>query len=807
MIAHSRPVTDDHRPAEQALIAELSRIMARCEHPLAPLLELTVAALGASRRAAGVFQLAQTGGWTAAAVTGAAPRRWRAVEQALRGFGTSLGAVSRHGRSTRTVPDAASWTAAAARPLPDGHGVAVVLEAAGSRVGLLVLPDCAVADWAAIPVSVRTGLAMCLAGGLIRHTARDRAVFTERSERAIRRLFEEGAQARDVAEAGAVVARVAAEAFRTERAGVYVVDDDGMICFAVGVGVATELSDALQASLLGRAAADSPVWQALERHAGPSLVDDAGAADVRPGGFVQTLGFRSYAAIPLLSGNGPLGMVICGDASGRRTWTPRERELAARFALEGALIIDAARLRASEREQLERATHRAFHDGLTGVPNRSLLTVRTEAALATAAVSMTSVAMLLLDLDDFKQVNDTLGHAYGDALLRVVAERLTHSLRPGDTLARLGGDEFAILLPDDAGTEQALAVASRIEALLSDPIDLEGIALNAVASIGIAVFPEHANGATDLIQRADIAMYASKTSGARVTVYHPSHDGATIDRLTLYTELRHAIAGGQLHLVYQPKLELATGEVTGVEALVRWHHPRRGLVPPGDFLPLAESTDLIHPLTEWVLENALAQRSEWAAAGITVDLAVNVSVRNLLDATVMGRLARLIRRFGASRDLLLEITETAVMSDPLQAADALTAVRALGVRISMDDFGAGYSSLAQLKRLPFDELKIDRMLVRDCATSEVDAALVETIVGLGRRLGLSVVAEGIETAAALRTVQTMGCDHGQGFFIDRPLPAAEVPAAVTRHARPAPAGGASARHCSTEPTVPLLPTC
>jgi diguanylate cyclase (GGDEF)-like protein len=661
------------------------------------------------------------------------------------------------------------------QPIDDGRSLIVRLYGGGHLVGALLLLGCTPGQWEALDPLVSSALVMGLANGMSRQRARAEAAAVQRSARAIRRLFEEGAGARDIEEAGAVLARVAAEAFETERAGMYVVDGDGIISFAVGVGVSQELSDALAKSLVGRVAAQSPVWRALERVAGPDLVDDASAAAIRPGGFVQTLGFVSYAAIPLLSKAGPLGMVICGDASRRRRWTQQERELAGQFALEGTLIVDAARLRQSERAQLAQITHQAFHDGLTGVANRALIMQRMDQALATARPG-TSVALLLLDLDDFKQVNDTLGHRYGDELLGQVASRLARSVRSSDTVARLGGDEFAVLLAGDAGVSEAAMVAAKIQEALAAPIRLSGISLTAVASIGIAVFPAHASSATDLLQRADIAMYSAKRSGGGTAVYDPAHDDSTVDKLTLYTELRRAIDENELRLLYQPKLDLARDEISGVEALVRWQHPRRGLVPPSEFLPVAESTGLIHPLTAWVMRTALQDWARWAAVAPPLDLSVNVSVRNLLDRDLLRYLAGLIAASDAAEHLVLEVTETAVMFDPKESSRALRELRELGVRVSLDDFGTGYSSLTQLRQLPVDELKIDRHVVAGMAGNDLDGALVETIIALAHRLDLSVVAEGIEDADTVRALRALDCDFGQGYFISRPVPADQIAA-------------------------------
>jgi diguanylate cyclase (GGDEF)-like protein len=753
-------------PTESTLIGDLVRVMASSPAPLPGLLEIALSCVEGGASGAAVLRVEPDLKSSSVLATTPDAELDDALLVELRAMVESTADLLAPGVDQ-------GWDEVV--PVQAGQGSAIRLHRAGGvLLGVFVVLGCEPARWATVPYSISAGLAMCLTGAVVRDAARAESLFAERSTRAIRRLFEEGAHARDIGEAGEVLARVAAEAFETERAGMYVVDADGLISFAVGVGIAPELSDALAASLLGKVAAESPVWQALERADGPSLVDDASQSPVRPGGFVQTLEFMSYVAIPLLSKAGPLGMVICGEASKPRIWTEREHKLAKQFALEGALIVDAARLRASERAQLAHITRQAYHDGLTGVPNRNLIMDRLERALTAAAEHDTKVAMLILDLDDFKQVNDTLGHRYGDELLREVAHRLTMSLRGSDTLARLGGDEFAILLSDDVDLEQAKTVAGRVDALLSVPVDLDGISLNAVASIGIALFPDHATTSADLLQRADIAMYAAKASGDGPTIYEPSQDDSTLDKLTLYTDLRHAIASDELMLAFQPKLDLHGNLITGVEALVRWHHPRRGLLQPDDFLPLAESTGLIHSLTAWVFRHALNQWNEWVASGVTLDLSVNISARNLLDRGLMSRLVDMVSTSGAAAHLVLELTETAVMRDPTESANALATMRALGVRISMDDFGTGYSSLAMLGQLPVDELKVDQQLVRDVETNDVNSALIEAVVGVGHRLGLVVVAEGIETAHTLQAVRQLGCDLGQGYFISKPVSAHEV---------------------------------
>ncbi|MGN6609372.1 MAG: putative bifunctional diguanylate cyclase/phosphodiesterase [Jatrophihabitans sp.] len=752
------------RPTEAAVVAALARIMAVSSAPAELLLGLLHEALGDPHGSRSAAVLTPSDGG----------RSWR-VGAATSGFGRDgIEALARQvGPARASVAQPAdvgtSFQGFVAEPVLDGTGSAVRLVASGVQVGVLVIQHCTPEQWAALSPSVAVGLAMCLTGGVVRQTSAEATAAALRSADAFRRLLEEGAHARDVEEAGAVVARAAAEAFQTELAGMYVVDQDtGLISFALGVGVPDELSRALSRSLVGKVAAASPVWQALEAGC-PSLVDDAAGAAIRPGGFVQTLGFVSYAAIPLLSADGPLGMVICGEATTRRRWTQQEHDLARQFAMRGALVIDAARLRASERRQLARITFQAYHDGLTGIANRTLFIDRAEQALGVAARTGARVAMLMLDLDDFKQVNDTLGHGYGDTLLREVASRLSRLVPEADTVARLGGDEFAILMPSSAGPAEALALARTIEAALSDPIDLGGILLNTRASIGIAVSPDDGDDATDLMQRADIAMYASKRAGRGPTRYHCSQHDFTLDKLTLYTELRRAIAEDQLKMVYQPKLDLATGVIVGAEALVRWQHPRRGLIGPNEFLPVAESTDLIGDLTAWVTERALSQLADWHEQGLVIDVAINISARNLLDPALLAHVTRLIARSRLAHHLVLEITETAVMLDPAASADALSRFRELGVRVSLDDFGAGHSSLTQLAQLPADEIKIDRMLVHDVEREPLHAALVGSVADLGHRLGLTVVAEGIETAETLQAVRQLGCDIAQGYVISRPV--------------------------------------
>jgi diguanylate cyclase (GGDEF)-like protein len=382
---------------------------------------------------------------------------------------------------------------------------------------------------------------------------------------------------------------------------------------------------------------------------------------------------------------------------------------------------------------------------------------------------------MLMDLDQFKEVNDALGHDHGDRLLVETARRLQRVLREADTVARLGGDEFAVLLTRDADPDAALATAGRIRRSLEQPFQISGITLQTNGSIGVAVFPDHADDAETLAQRADVAMYAAKRSGGGVALYSPDHDQSSVRRLAILGELRAAIRSGQLVLHYQPKLDLRTGELAGCEALVRWQHPEFGLIPPGEFIELAEVSGVIQPLTRWVLETAVDQVAAWRAAGLELGVAVNLSVRNLYDNDlVVWTDGLLIDRGVNPAQLTLEITESELMSDPILAMEVLGKLKALGIATSIDDFGTGYSSLSYLKSLPIDELKIDRSFVGTMTRDDSDLTIVRSTIDLSHNLGLGVVAEGVEDEATMRQLADLGCDRMQGYHLSRPIPGDEL---------------------------------
>ena len=441
----------------------------------------------------------------------------------------------------------------------------------------------------------------------------------------------------------------------------------------------------------------------------------------------------------------------------------------------------------SERKQLERAlTRQAFTDQLTGLPNRALLRDRAQQALRLAGRQGVTAALLLLDLDRFKEVNDTLGHHRGDLLLQQVAERLHGSLRGSDTVARLGGDEFAVLLPQIAGVHEATVVADKLSAAIEAPFAVDGLSLDVDVSIGVAVYPDHASDPNELLQRADVAMYAAKATHASYTIYDPSLDQHNPRRLGLLGQLRRALAAGELVVHYQPRADVRSGRILGLEALVRWQHPEHGLLGPGEFVPLAETTGLIRPLTAHVMDAALRQCRAWQDAGRELSVAVNLSTRCLLDLTLPDQITALLEDTGvAPQRLVLEITESAIMTDPTRALEILNRLHVLGVQLAIDDFGTGYSSMAYLKSLPVDELKVDRSFVKHLRDNQSDAVIVRSTVDLGHNLGLRVVAEGVEDQATWQELATLGCDSVQGYYLARPMPAAELVAWLATQPQPA----------------------
>ncbi len=423
----------------------------------------------------------------------------------------------------------------------------------------------------------------------------------------------------------------------------------------------------------------------------------------------------------------------------------------------------------------------ALHDQLTGLPNRTLLGDRMQQALFQCHRDETQLALLVLDLDRFKEINDTLGHALGDKLLLELGQRILDLLRQSDSVARLGSDEFAVLLPD-SDEQAAMQVAAKIEHALEQPMPVDGHRLYLSASIGIALYPQHADDTQGLSQRAEVAMNVAKSEHRGTVVYDHNYDHHSLRRLSLANDLRHMIDDQHLELYYQPQLTVEDERLVGVEALLRWNHPSNGLISPDEFIPVAERTGLIRPLGSWVLNRAMAQYRYWRDNGIDCGrMAVNLSVFNLQDPGLIPQLEGLLEKWAMPAELLeLEITESAMMADPALALKTLEQIHELGITLSVDDFGTGFSSLAYLKQLPVDKLKIDKSFVLNMADDVDDATIVRSTVELAHNLGLKVVAEGVEDTHSLGMLRELSCDLAQGFYLGRPLSVEELEPRLAR---------------------------
>jgi diguanylate cyclase (GGDEF)-like protein len=422
----------------------------------------------------------------------------------------------------------------------------------------------------------------------------------------------------------------------------------------------------------------------------------------------------------------------------------------------------------AEREQ--RLVHQAEHDSLTGLPNRRVALLSLEDAIRKGA----PFAVMALDLNRFKEINDSLGHGVGDQVLGVVARRLDSSTKDRDLAARLGADEFLLLLAG-VSTAQAIKVAHRIRDRIAQTVELDDLHLNVEARIGIALFPEHGNNAETLMRRADIAMYDAKQAGHQVAVYQAGWDERHLRRLSLARDLKEALGGDGLHLLYQPKAALRDRERIGAEALIRWHHPTLGPLRPDEFIAIAENAGHINRLTRWVLKTAVAQLQQWHREHLMVQLSVNISAQDLLDEDLPGYIATLLANAEVEpQALCLEITESSVMKDEQQGHAMLSRLKGIGLRLAVDDFGTGYSSLSQLKRMPVDELKIDKSFVLNLDLSDDDAVIVHSTIELGHNMGLEVVAEGVETREAVMLLESFGCDLIQGFLLGKPMAATEL---------------------------------
>jgi diguanylate cyclase (GGDEF)-like protein len=489
--------------------------------------------------------------------------------------------------------------------------------------------------------------------------------------------------------------------------------------------------------------------------------------------------FRAYA--PFRLEDGSVGVLVVDQDYGPIAAAARRAAITVAVVLEGVLLalwlclfpIMRSVTRRMNR-QLDTIAHQALHDDLTGLANRTQFGQRLDEALEAEDGEEKALSVFFIDLERFKEVNDALGHDWGNELLTVVAARLDAVVGEGEIVARLGGDEFGVLSERATDESAALAVAERLRTAIALPCEIAGVSLEVQGSIGIAIAPEHGTTRDELLRRADIAMYAAKRIGAP-QVFSPSLDDNSPLRLAMTGELRRAIEGGELVVLYQPQVDLREGIVRGAEALVRWRHPTRGFLAPGAFLAAAEQGGLMRNLTRYVLNESLLQLRAWRSTGMEIDLAVNVSARDLADARFPDEVAHALAEHGVDPSWLeLEVTESVLLSDRLRTSRMLERLVDQGVRIAIDDFGVGYSSLGQLKTLPAKVLKIDRSFVSSMESDQSDAAIVSSTIELSHRLGLQVIAEGVETPAHLARLRAAGCDIGQGHLLGRPLPGDQI---------------------------------
>jgi diguanylate cyclase (GGDEF)-like protein len=495
----------------------------------------------------------------------------------------------------------------------------------------------------------------------------------------------------------------------------------------------------------------------------------------------QTKAFRAYA--PFRLADESRGVLVVDKDYGPIAAAARRAAITVAIVLELVLLslwlclfpIMRSVTRRMNR-QLDTIAHQALHDDLTGLANRTQFGKRLDEALAPGHPGEHRLTVLFIDLERFKEVNDALGHDYGNQLLTVVAARLAEVVSGDELVARLGGDEFGVLSERATDEVSALALADRIRSAIALPCEIAGLSLEVQGSIGIAIAPEHGTARDELLRRADIAMYAAKRGGAP-QVFSPSFDDNSPLRLAMTGELRRALEDRELVVEYQPQVDLATGTVRGAEALVRWDHPTRGVLSPEEFLAAAEQGGLMRSLTRYVLDESLRQLRAWRSAGLEIDLAVNVSSRDLADARFPDEVARALVEHGVDPSWLeLEVTETALLSDRLRTSRMLERLVEQGVRIAIDDFGIGYSSLGQLKTLPAKVLKIDRSFVSSMESDRSDEAIVSSTIELAHRLGLVVVAEGVESVVHLARLRAAGCDVGQGHFLGAPQPGDRIAA-------------------------------
>jgi diguanylate cyclase (GGDEF)-like protein len=592
----------------------------------------------------------------------------------------------------------------------------------------------------------------------------------------------------------------ARELLRAERAGIHVPGDAD--------SPARELW--VHADEQGVREAVSPLPLAIAEQlisGGVTVVAPRDSKDPLQRDMAAALEVEDCVVSPLLASGKTGLLLVAGRLTSVSTFDAQDGRLFATLANHASVALENGRLIERLQDESRRREHDALHDTLTGLPNRSLLQRRLVQALRERQESKRRLAVALIDLDQFKEVNDTLGHPVGDQLLQHVGWRLREVLDGAFTIARLGGDEFAVLVPDAGDRSKLLELGQQMQDAITVPHTVDGLSLEVGASIGFAVYPDDGRDAAVLLQRADIAMYSAKASSTdNVQLYQSDRDTHSPRRLTLASDLRRSIEDGQLLLYYQPKARLTDGTIVGAEALVRWQHPDLGFVPPDEFVPLVERTGLIQPFTDLILTLAVDQINTWVGRGLDVEVSVNLSMRNLMDVSLPKRIADLLgTRASDPRRLTFEITESTIMSEPAIIIRVLKELSALGARLSVDDFGTGYSSLSYLQKLPVHELKIDKSFVFPLTSDPGAEAIVRSIIDLSRNLGLKVVAEGVEDQRAWDRLRRLSCDVAQGYFLSRPIPPSAFEDWLLDR-RGLPAGSSAARDQPLLPAVEGLRT-
>jgi diguanylate cyclase (GGDEF)-like protein len=577
----------------------------------------------------------------------------------------------------------------------------------------------------------------------------------------------------ELVEADDVVAQVLTEAralLRCEVAELTMPIPRGVLCHALGPD--GEVNQTLQPG-------PDTLHELVERFGrGLRISQDRRSPETSPA--LEDRGFRDAMMAPVPGEDGTGGVLLVANRLGdQTTFEVADLHLLETLAAHSAVVLRSSELLDRLRQEAADRQHQALHDSLTGLANRTLFSTRLDAALA-ARADQAVVAVMLIDLDGFKEVNDTLGHHTGDSLLQKISVALVRAVGAHGLVARLGGDEFAIVIPNVTSRADVAALAHDALTAAERPVLIDGLALEVRASLGIALAPDHGDQAAALLRQADIAMYQAKTSRSGIELYDPEEDHYTTRRLILVTELSRAMQTSTLRLHYQPIAELNSGAIIGVEALLRWRHPLYGDIPPDEFIPVAEQSGLIRPLTRWVLQTALAQAAEWHREGLDLTMAVNLSARSVVSIELVAEVAELITTAGLpASGLTLELTESSLPTDRGRSVAVLGRLSDLGVRLAVDDFGTGYSSLSRLRHLPVHEVKVDKSFVLHMVANDDDDVIVRSTIDLTRNLGLRVVAEGVEDEATWRRLLQLGCHAAQGFFVSEPLSAQDFLAWIT----------------------------